>query len=66
MIVRRRYDQVRVGDYVRDADWPTFHQVERVTQTLGLVTIEVGVGGLLEKLPPRYFNELIETDRSLS
>lgn len=62
-VVRRRYDEVTPGDWVRE-DWgmPVFHEVVRVEKTIGLVNIDIAVGGLIEKLPPRPFHEQIEVD----
>jgi hypothetical protein len=62
VIVRRPYGSVGVGDYVRSPEWPTFHEVVRVEKQIGLVCIDIAVGGLIEKLPPRPTHELIETD----
>jgi hypothetical protein len=62
MSTMRRYDQVKVGDSVRDHSWPTFHEVVRVEQRFGLICIEIGVGGLVENLDPRPGHELIETE----
>jgi hypothetical protein len=62
MSTMRRYDQVQVGDSVRDHSWSTFHEVVRVEQHFGLTCIEIGVGGLVESLNPRPGHELIETE----
>jgi hypothetical protein len=63
VIIKRHYDEVKVGDYVRTPDWPVTHEVVRVEQAVGLVQLEVGVGGMIERLPPRPAHELIETER---
>lgn len=61
-VVRRRYDEVAPGDQVRADNWPVFHEVVHIEKTIGLVNIDIAVGGLIEKLPPRPYHEQIEVD----
>jgi hypothetical protein len=65
VITTAAYTDVKVGDYVRSEDYPTFHEVVRVTRTIGLVNVDIAVGGLIERLPPRPYFERVEIDRGL-
>lgn len=56
---------VRVGDSVRTGSDPLFRLVLRTERdALGYIRLEVGVGAMVEKLPPLPQRALIEVDRA--
>lgn len=59
-----RYGEIQVGDYVRPVNDPTFREVLYKTTTPdGYVFVEIGIGSMVEKLPPVWRMTPIEIER---
>lgn len=64
-MITRTYGDVQVGDFVRaEGVMPVAHEVTRAEMTPdGYVFLEVGVGALIERLPPAWRRTPIDLER---